>query len=93
MYMSRSYSISKARQKLAQLVRDAERGKPALLTRRGRTVAVMLSADDYQRLSAARTDLWSAIGAFRQSHDLTELAVDEIFTGLRDRSPGREVAL
>jgi prevent-host-death family protein len=74
-------------------VRDAEHGKPAHITRRGRAVAVVMSADDYRRLSVGSTDLWSAIEAFRQSHDLDDLDVDEVFAGVRDRTIGREVVL
>jgi hypothetical protein len=54
---------------------------------------VLLSLREYERLGAGRADLWEAIESFQRQADLRELDVDEIFAGVRDRSPGREVKL
>ncbi len=48
--MARSYSIAEARDQLARLVHRAESGRAVELTRRGRPVAVLLSASEYERL-------------------------------------------
>ncbi len=89
--MSKRYSIAEARNQLPAIVHDAEKGKPVELTRRGKPVAILLSVAEYERLSLARPNFWGALQAFRARHDFNELDVDQIFDGVRDRSPGREV--
>ncbi|MCH9828698.1 MAG: type II toxin-antitoxin system Phd/YefM family antitoxin [Pseudomonadota bacterium] len=49
----KTISIADARNRFTALIREAERGTPVQLSRRGTTVAVLLSAGDYQRLQAA----------------------------------------
>ena len=88
--MARNHSIAGARNQLPALVHEAEAGKPVHLTRRGKPVAVLISAADYERLTRER-DPWIALEAFRKKNDLADLDVDEIFTGVRDRSAGRGV--
>jgi prevent-host-death family protein len=87
--MAKQYSIAEARDQLPALVHEAERGKSIKLTRRGKAVAVLISVADYERLSSGRSDVWSRLQEFRKKHDLSELNIDEIFAGVRDRSPGR----
>jgi prevent-host-death family protein len=48
--MSKSYTVADARAKLAQIVDDVENGKEIELTRRGKKVAVVMSAARYARL-------------------------------------------
>jgi len=62
------------------------------ITRRGKPVAVLLSLREFQRLNSPEKRFWSAYEAFRDTFDLASLAITpEIFDGLRDQSPGREV--
>lgn len=91
--MPREFSIAEARNQLPALVHAVEKGPPVRLTRRGKPVAVLVSLQEYERLRPRRPDLWQAIEAFRQQTDLSDLDVDEIFRGVRDPSPGREVEL
>jgi prevent-host-death family protein len=86
-----TYSISQARDQLARLVHDAEGGRHIELTRRGRPVAVVLAIDEYRKLSAPRTGVWSAISRFRSTHDLAGMddLADELTTGTRSSEPGR----
>jgi prevent-host-death family protein len=92
--MKRTYSISEARKRLPSLVRDAERGAAIALTRRGSTVAVLVSTDRYSKLAAKKkVDLGEAIDQFRRDFDLAELNIAEIYEGVRDKTPGRDVAL
>lgn len=91
--MPREFSIADARNQLPALVHSVESGPPVRLTRRGKPVAVLVSVEEYERLRPQGPDLWQAIEAFRQRTDLTDLDVDEIFGGVRDRSPGRQVEL
>ena len=89
--MSSAYSIAEARNRLSQLVHRAERGEPVRVTRRGKPVAVMLSVREYERLKGSQGDFWDALIHFRarRKPDFD----DAEFTGLRDRQPGRMVAL
>ena len=93
--MSKKQSIADARKHLPQLVRDAEAGEPIELTRHGKRVAVIVSAGEYDRLASRRPDFWEAYEEFRRTHDLEKLNLDpdEIFAGVRDRSPGRDPQL
>lgn len=91
--MLRDLSIAQARNQLPALVHSVESGPPVRLTRRGKPVAVLLSIREYDRIRPPRPDLWQAIGAFRREADLAALDVDEVFRGVRDGSPGREVDL
>lgn len=90
MTVVRRYSIAGARNQLPALVHDAEAGKAVHLTRRGKPVAVLISLADYDRLTRER-DPWVALEAFRRSHELADLDVDEVFADVRDRGPGRQV--
>ena len=91
--MSKSYSIAEARHHLAALVHELERKPFIELTRRGKPVAVLLSIQEYHRLLAKETNFWDAYVAFRNSVDLSQLQIEpDVFDGLRDRSPGREVS-
>lgn len=91
--MPREFSIAEARSQLPALVHQVEKGAPVRLTRRGKPVAVLVSLREYERLGPRRADLWEAIEAFRRETDLSDIDVDEIFAGVRDPSPGREVEL
>ena len=60
--MEKEYSIAEARNQLSGLVHEAEQGRPVRLTRRGKSVAVLVSADEYERLSKPKkTVQWEAI--------------------------------
>ena len=89
--MAERFSISQARDKLTSLVRRVEVTSPIELTRRGKTVAVLMSAAEYRRLTAGGRGFWEAYQTFRATTDLEEahLAAED-FADLRDRAPGRE---
>ena len=89
--MTKSYSIAEARNRFTSILRDAETSPPIEITRHGQTVAVILSWQEYLRLSAKK-DFWDSYNSFREVFDLSELAIEpETFDGVRDLSPGREV--
>lgn len=46
----RSVSIAEANSRLAELIREAETGRPVRITRRGQAVAVLLAEPAYERL-------------------------------------------
>ncbi len=62
------------------------------LTRHGKRVAVLLSTDEYDRLTSRRPDFWEAYESFRQRYDLKTLGIepDEFLAGVRDPDPGRD---
>lgn len=91
--MPRDISIAEARNRLPALVHSVEEGPAVRLTRRGKPVAMLVSLEEYERLRPRRPGLWRAIEEFRERTDLSDLDVDEIFRGVRDPSPGREVEL
>jgi antitoxin Phd len=90
--MLKQYSIAKARDNFTSLVRAVERESAVELTRRGKPVAIILSIQEYRRLSARPAGFWDAYSLFRERVNLQELGIEpETFADLRDRSPGREV--
>ena len=86
-------SVAEARQNFARLIRRAQQGKAIEITRRGESVAVLLSASEYQSLTGDRPSFVEAIDRIRKRLDVNELEIgDEEFAGLREESPGREVS-
>jgi antitoxin Phd len=79
-----SWQVQEAKARFSALLRDAARG-PQQITVRGRAAAVVLSADDYERLSGRKLPLV----AFLRDSPLAgiELEIE------RDRSVGRDIAL
>ena len=91
--MTKIYSIAEARNHFTSIIRDAETSPPIEITRHGETVAVILSWQEYLRLSAKK-DFWDSYNAFRKVFDLSELMIEsDTFEALRDPSPGREIDL
>lgn len=61
-------------------------------TRRGTPVAVLLSIQEYERLSRKYSGFWSAVSEFRRKVEDEGIEIsDRDFDGLRDLSTGREV--
>ena len=86
---STKVSVAEARRNFAPLIERAEHGRVIEITRRGKAVAVLLSAAEY----AVITKRSSFIEAARQVRD--RMGVEDLgigvadFDGLRDRLPGR----
>ena len=92
--MSKSYTVASARAKLAKIVDEVESGKEVELTRRGKKVAVVMSAARYSRLRGDRVAFMTAYETFRGDTDLSEVGVEPGWaSGLRDRDAGRGVKL
>ena len=90
--MSKRFSVAEARQHLPRLIRTAERGRPVEITRRGRPVAVLLSASEYLSLTGDRPSFADAIANLRTRLAVEQLAIgDEEFEGLREKSSGRRI--
>lgn len=92
--MPKQYSIAEARDHFTAIVRDVEQESAIEFTRRGKPVAVLLSIQEYKRLSTRQGGFWKAFTGFRDRVNLQELGIEPDFlTGLRDQSPGREITL
>ncbi len=92
--MSKTYSIVQARGNFADIVAEAEAGLQVELTRRGKPVAMLISTQDYLRLTSKTGDFSNALENFSARYDLQEVALEADFVdGLRDVSAGRKVEL
>lgn len=91
---SNKVSVAEARQNFARLIKRAEHGNAIEITRRGERVAVLLSAAEYAAITAERSSFIEAVRQVRDRMGVEELGIgDADFDLLRDRSPGREIAL
>lgn len=87
-------SIAEAKNSLTKLIRRAEQGEAIRLTRRGRTVAVLVSPEAHRQGVATTPSFHERYEAFRRTHDLDSLDIDVgIFDEARDRGTGRDVDL
>jgi prevent-host-death family protein len=82
-------SIEEAKTRLSAWVRHAEHGESVVITRRGKPVAALVSAEDLmtlERLKAAGPDagLAGLAGGWEASEELADLVSDQ------RRSPSRE---
>ena len=85
--MPKSYSITKARSGLPNLIREVERGGLVTITRRGKQVAVILSVREYDRITMSKPTFAEAYEAWKSRVDFDEIAVEpDYFAALRDRS-------
>lgn len=84
------YSIADARNHLPSLIHSVEGGPPVEITRRGQSVAVLVSIDQWLALSSPKPDLWSGIERFRREFDREDLDIDDVYRDVRDRSTGRD---
>jgi prevent-host-death family protein len=93
------YSIAEARRRLSEIVDAALDGAPARITRRGREVAVIVSAAEFERLRAGRPSFREAYWAYRAefperpTKEGDEQLGPDFWDSLRDREPGRELSL
>lgn len=92
--MPKSYSLADARSHLAEIVDEAEAGREVELTRRGKKVAIVVSAARYARLKGTGVGFAEAYDRFTRRFDLAKVGLDEDWAaGLRDRDVGRGVKL
>jgi len=92
--VAKTYSIASARAKLSDIVDEVEAGSEVELTRRGKKVAIVMSAARYARLRGERVAFMTAYETFRAGNDLAEAGLDPSFArGLRQRDVARPVKL
>ena len=68
----RQWQLQEAKNKLSEVVEEAQRGGPQVITRRGEEVAVLLSYDEYTRLRRPKQDL----AAFFRTSPFVDAALD-----------------
>lgn len=85
-------ALAEAETRLAELVNQAETGEPITITRQGKPVAVLVSAEEYQRLGGGKKkNFWEAIQEMRSAPDFEPVDLtDEEIDSWRDRSPARD---
>ncbi|HEY0709948.1 MAG TPA: type II toxin-antitoxin system Phd/YefM family antitoxin [Polyangia bacterium] len=92
--MGKSYSVADARAHLPDILDDVEAGKEIELTRRGRAVAIVISAEKYEALRGEQSSFGEAYRAFTARYDLDEIGLDsDSLDSIRDQAPGRRVRL
>jgi prevent-host-death family protein len=91
--MSKRFSIAEARAQLPGIIDRVEAGADVELTRRGKSVAVVVSTREYARLRAARVSFAEAFGRFTAEHGHGAGLGRDFVRGLRDRGTGRPVRL
>jgi prevent-host-death family protein len=93
--MSAKFSIAEARDKFAAIIRDVEETtQPVEVTRRGLPVAVILSTEQYIRLSGQqkKQDFWQSYLEWRDKWEVDGWEEDiDLFADVRDTSPGRKI--
>ncbi len=96
MISDKSYSMKQAARQLQNIVSFVEQGHSVGLTRDGEPVAMLVSVAEYQSLRAVpQQDFWEALKEFRRRYtdepdDSKE--VKEMFSGIRENSPGRDIS-
>lgn len=85
-------ALFEAKNRLTELVREAEAGASFELTRHGKPVAVLLGIDQYQTLQTAKGAMVSDLDRLRSSWEEDSFGPDP-FLGLRSQDSGRRVDL
>lgn len=86
--MSRSMTLVKAKANFSEAVRSAELGEPVLITRHGKAVAALVSAEELARVQALRAagpkrGLASLAGGWKGSEELIERVLEHRRSGPR----------
>lgn len=90
--MSKTYSIAEARNNFAAIVHDLETTSSIQVTRRGKPVAMLLSMEEFARLSGGGQGFWERYLAFCRIMDPGRYMIEpEFLDGVRDSDPGREM--
>jgi antitoxin Phd len=80
--MVSSWQLQEAKNKLSQLVDEAVKNGPQIITRRGVDVVIVLSVEEYRQLKASKEKL----SDFFQQSPLADIELDLT----RDKSPVRD---
>ena len=81
--MSGNWPLQEAKNKLSEVISRAAAGGPQVVTRHGKRVAVIVSAQEFDRLTGTGGSLWQYLRAAPTKGVRLRIR--------RDRSPGRAV--
>jgi len=81
--VKREYSVAEAKARFADCLRAAEHGEPTVITRHGRRVAALVSADEIERLERLRAagpegGLASIAGGWEGSERLAKILDEQV---------------
>jgi prevent-host-death family protein len=85
-------TIAHAKNNLPKLIHAAEAGDDIRISRHGKLVAVMISAERYQQHFNTKANVFQAMMQWRENHPDTELTDEEV-DNWRDRSIDRKLSL
>lgn len=71
------YTIAEARSRLAGIIEELNEGQVVELTRRGKSVAVLMPIEELIRLRTRRWNFATAYAGFRDAFDLPEGGLDD----------------
>lgn len=83
--MSHAWQLQEAKNKLSNLVKRAQEEGPQVITKHGKEAAVVLSVDDYKKITKPKTNLVK----FIRDSPLHGLDLDIA----RDKKPPRDVEI
>lgn len=88
----RHYSVNEAQNQLPAIINQIDEESNVLLTSEGKPVAVLLSVNEYRKLTPLREGFWDKYVSFRETLETEGIEFDEQdFKELRDLSEGRSV--
>lgn len=87
-----SHSIAVAKNILPRLVHTAEQEGVVTITRHGKTVAYIVSANEFEKITGSSKSLWNTVQNFRKNHKekLMNISEEEV-KSWRNKSKGRDV--
>jgi len=88
--INKQYSISQVPNNWTDIMKRVEQGDSIQLTRNSQVIAMLIPAQDKP---CPKPNFWQALQKFRQQVDITDLYDEDLFSNVRDHSPGREVLL
>ena len=93
-YIMLNYSIAETKNNLSQLVHKVEEGEVIQITRRGQSVAVLLSLDDFKKYNQLSISPANTLKGFLQNKDFQDVDIEaSIFDELRATQSGRAIEL
>jgi len=85
--INKQYSMTKVPNYWNDITQQIEQGYSITLTHNNEVIATLVPTKNNQ------PNFWQALQTFRQQVDVADLYEEDIFSDIRDRSPGREVLL
>ncbi len=92
--MQKNYSIVEAKNKLPTIINSIEEGPPVRLTKHGTPVAVLLSIQEFKRLTKEKHGFWNALKRFRETLTKEGVRISDMdLDNLRAPSYSRKIDL